>query len=46
MVSTLLAIRSSSHNPSLHIENRNTDQIVPECAEFDYKHQVVCYPWI
>ncbi|KAK6631724.1 hypothetical protein RUM43_013788 [Polyplax serrata] len=40
MVSTLLAIRSSSHNPSLHIENRNTDQIVPECAEFDYKNQV------
>ena len=39
MVYTLLAVQSSSQNPSIFGDFKNSDQIVPECPDFESKNE-------
>lgn len=39
MASTLLAVQTSSRNPSVHTEVINSDQIVPECSDFEVRDE-------
>lgn len=39
MVSTLLALQTSSRNPSVYFEFVNSDQIVPECSDFEVRDE-------